>query len=154
MILGRSLRWVPLLALAAAVACGDDDDDVTSPTGSIAIATDPAALTITQGQTGTVAVTIARAGNFNNDVTLAVENAPTGVTFDFDPASIAAGATTSTLTLTVAADAPAGTSTLTIRATGTGVTDATRTVDLTVVAPATSFLSPVIGQSTVLALAH
>ena len=154
MSLPRSLRWVPLLALAAAVACGDDDDDVTSPTGSIAVAIDPAALTVTQGQTGTIAVTIARAGSFNDDVDLTVEGAPTGVTFDFDPASVAAGATTSTLTLTVAADAPTATTTLTIRAEGTGVTDATKTVDLTVVAPTSSSRSPAIGTSTMLALAH
>ena len=81
MKLRRSVRWVPLLALAAAAACSDDNNNVTNPTASIAIVTDQSALTVAQGATGTVTVTLARV-SFTSDVALTVEGAPTGVTFD------------------------------------------------------------------------
>ncbi|MEO7966159.1 MAG: hypothetical protein ABIT38_19830 [Gemmatimonadaceae bacterium] len=56
--------------------------------------------------------------------------------------------------LALATDAPIATTTLTIRATGTGVTDATKTVDLTVTAPAVGSIPPAYGVSSMLALAR
>lgn len=130
----RSLRLLPLLALAVAPMACDDDDDVTAPSGSIALAIDPATITVTQGQTGTIVASLARAGTVAGDISLVVEGAPATVLWDFTPDAVPVGSTTSSLTLSVDPAAPPGTYTLTVRARGTGVTDATKTVTLTVVA--------------------
>src|SRR5437870_1467293 len=76
----------------------------------------PAALTITQGATGTSTVTITRT-NFTGAVTLSLGSAPTGVTGAFNPA--APTGTSSTLTVSVDAAAAAGVYNLTVDGTAT-----------------------------------
>src|SRR5256884_37467 len=67
-----------------------------SATPDYALSLSPAALTITQGATGTSTVTITRT-NFTGAVTLSLGSAPTGVTGAFNPA--APTGTSSTLTV-------------------------------------------------------
>lgn len=141
MQLRGSLRWAPILALAVAAACGGDDDNVTNPTGTIGLATNVDSITLTQGVVDSVGITLVRSGNFTGDVTLAADNVPTGVTFDFNPATILGGSTTSWVRLTPATDATLGTNTMTIKASGTNVSDATKSVVVTIAAPASSSIS-------------
>lgn len=93
------------------------------------LAAAPTALTVRQGATGTVTVSITRNATFTGAVALTLEGAPAGVTGTFSPAS-ATGAT-STLSLSVATTAAPGTYTLTVRGRGDGI-DKTTTVRLTV----------------------
>jgi hypothetical protein len=135
--------------LAAAAGCSDGGSSggsssggtggggTTPPTptpGTLAIALASGSLSVAQGQSGTVAVTLTRGGSFTGAVDLTIEGAPTGVTASATPAQVAAGATTATITVQAAATAAAGTATLTVRAKGSGVTDATAAIALTVTA--------------------
>ena len=131
-------------ALLTFAACGDEDGPPyggipTGPgnpggAGAIAIAVASSPVTITQGQTGTAAITLTRTAPFTAAAELTLEGAPTGVTGAFAPASVAAGTTTSTLTLTAATTATAGTYAATIRARGAGVSDATVPLSIVVTA--------------------
>ena len=69
-------------AIVAVVACSDDTD---SPSGAISIGVDPAVVTIAQGGTGAVTVTLSRTPGFSNPVTLSVLNLPTGATATITP---------------------------------------------------------------------
>ncbi len=91
-------------------------------------------VSVAAGANATNSVSITRIGGFTGDVTLALENAPAGVTGTFAPATIGAAASTSTLTLTLAANTAVGSYTLTVRAIGTGVTAQTATFALNVTA--------------------
>jgi uncharacterized membrane protein len=104
---------------------------VTAAQASIAIALAPTALSVQQGGSGQTIATLTRT-NFTGDVTFAATGAPTGVTVGFNPATTTTDA--STATLTVAGTTTPGTYPITITASGTGVTDATAVVDLTVTA--------------------
>lgn len=105
---------------------------VTAP--AIGVALSIGAQSIDQGATGAaVTVTITRT-NFPGALTLTVEGAPAGVTAVLNPPNPTGN--TSFLTLQVGAAVPAGTYTLTLRAAGTGVTDATASLALTVTVPA------------------
>lgn len=106
---------------------------VTAAPG-IAIALNPAALSVNQGAAGNFTVTLNRSGGFNGAVTLAAEGLPANVTLP--NVTIAEGATTAQMTVTAGAAAAAGATNVTIRATGTGVTAATAALALTVTQPA------------------
>ena len=97
---------------------------------SFTITSTPASLAVVAGQQGTTLLSIAKAGGFTGNVTLALEGAPTGVTGTFAPNP--ATGSTSTLTLnTTAATAP-GAYNVTVRGTATGLTDRTISIALTV----------------------
>ncbi len=103
---------------------------------AISLTLNPTALTVLQGASGNSTVTIART-NFAENVTLALEGAPAGVTGTFTPTPT--NGTTSTLAITVAASVAPGTITLTVRGTGAGVTAATAQLQLTVTTPTPSY---------------
>ena len=130
-------RIMSALVVATTIAaCSSGDDNGTEPTPAIEIALSANTLTLTQGTSGTVNVTLTRAIGFTGPVTLAVEGLPAGVTAVAAPTPIPSGSTTSVITVTAAATATPGTANLTVRASGTGVTDKTGTIALTVnVAP-------------------
>lgn len=110
-----------------------------APAPAYTLALLPAALSIVQGAaTPTTTVTLVRT-NFTGNVTLSVENLPTGVTASFNPASPVSG-NSSVLTLTVAGNAPIGTfSNLLVRGVSS-LTDRTAPLTLTVTAaPAQSY---------------
>ncbi len=110
------------VSVGAAVAPGvynltvDGTATAGSATPDYALSLSPAALTITQGATGTSTVTITRT-NFTGAVTLSLGSAPTGVTGAFNPA--APTGTSSTLTVSVDAAAAAGVYNLTVDGTAT-----------------------------------
>lgn len=142
-------RWrASLAAVQTAVAfvllgCAGDGGSAppTTPVtpaptpGSISVTAAVSALSVVQGQSGTVSLTVARVGSFTGAVDLTVEGAPSGVTAAIAPVSVGAGATSATLSLQLSAAAAAGTTTLTVRARGTGVSDATAAIALTVTVP-------------------
>src|SRR5690606_2993405 len=98
----------------------------------ISIAT--ATLDVTQGASGSVNITIARAGGFDGAVTLGLSGAPSGVTGAFQPATVGSGASAAMLTVTVDASAAPGAYTLTVQASGQGVASVTATLTLNVTA--------------------
>lgn len=124
-------------AAGSGVTTATSTYSLTVPTPAIALSAGTTTLSVVQGGSGTVPVTITRSNGYADPVTLAVSGLPTGVTGTFAPATIAAGATSSTLSLAVGTGATAGTSTFTITASGTGVTAQTATVSLTITAAAT-----------------
>ncbi len=108
-------------------------------TPAVALSLSPPDLTIVQGgSTPTTTVTLSRT-NFTGDVTLSVDNLPTGVTATFAPANPQNG-TSAVLTLHVPADAtPVVAAALAVRATGAGITAATTPLALTIMAAPGSF---------------
>ncbi|MEN9509484.1 MAG: hypothetical protein RLZZ621_2047 [Gemmatimonadota bacterium] len=140
--LARSLRQSGLVALTLLAACGSDSTSPATPVtpvtpvtptpGTLAVSATPSAVSIAQGQSSTVALSITRGGSFSGAVDLVVDGAPTGVTTTLSTASIAAGSTSANLAVQVAATRAVGAVTLTVRARGTGVTEATATVTVTV----------------------
>jgi hypothetical protein len=103
-----------------------------TPVPAIALALAPAAVAATSGTSVTSIVGITRAGGFNGDVSLVLENAPPGVTGTFSPAAILATSTSSSMSLAVGATVIPGTYTLSVRASGAGITSQTATILLTV----------------------
>jgi hypothetical protein len=124
------------LALATA-GCGHDGVDQPVQPG-IDILPAATGISITRGSPGTMNVAVRRDGGYAGSVTLTLEAAPAGVTGALDPATLPNGTTTSVLTLTVASTAAEGTAPVTVRARGTGVTDKTATIQLTVTRPTPS----------------
>lgn len=117
-------------------ACGGESatPPIVTPPAIAATAT-PAAVSVAQGETGTTAIAVART-NFGSDVVLTAEGLPTGVTATFTPSTLIGGATSSSLSLAVSGSTAVGTTAVTVRARGSGVTDATAPVSLTVAAGA------------------
>lgn len=101
---------------------------------AITLAAGSATVSAPQNGSQTVGLTIDRAGGFTGAVTLAAEGLPTGVTATFTPATLGAGVTSGTLKLDVGPTTALATTPITIRATGTGITDKTVVVQLTVTA--------------------
>jgi hypothetical protein len=99
-----------------------------STPGGFTLTALPKSLTVTQGKSGTSAITIKPTGGFSGNVALVATGLPTGVTAVFSPNP---ATTTSTLTLTVNATAATGTTTVTITGTS-GSLSATTTIKLTV----------------------
>jgi len=100
---------------------------VTAPTaGAFTISVSPTSGSLRQGQSGTASVTTAVSGGFDSAIALSATGEPTGVTFTFTPASIAApGSGTSSMLLTVSRTAKTGTYPITITGTGGGITHTT-----------------------------
>jgi hypothetical protein len=119
----------------------DGPDDATAQlaltvteaaTGGFSLALDAGTLSLQQGTSGSLGVTIARQAPFAGPVTLAVSGAPAGATIVADPAQVAG--TASAVRVTLTNDAAVGSHTVTITGTGDGVTEQTATFTLTVTA--------------------
>lgn len=98
-------------------------------------------LSVVQGASGTIPLTITRTGGYTGAVTVAATGLPAGVTAA--PVTIASGSTTGTMTVAVGATA-AVTATavpITLTASGTGVSNQTATVNLSITAAATPAFS-------------
>jgi hypothetical protein len=133
----RLLRQTVLViaAVAAPLACGGGGDDPpTGGTGSIVLTASPATLSLQQGMSGTVTLSLSRSGGFAGAVSVSVTGLPTGVTTSISPDQITGSTTSATVTVNVAATVAPGTYTATARATATGVGEATTTYTLTVTA--------------------
>jgi len=102
-------------------------------TPSFTLSASPSSLAITQGGNGTSSVTVTPTGGFSSSVALTASPLPSGVTANFNPASLTSGS--STLTLTASSTAATGTTTVVVTGTGGGITQ-TATIGLTVQAGA------------------
>jgi len=98
---------------------------------SYTLSASPTSLTITQGNSGTSAITVAPQNGFSGSVSLSASGLPSGVTSSFSPNPTS---TTSTLTLTASGTATTGTVTVTITGTSGTLTNTT-TITLTVSPP-------------------
>ena len=125
----------PLLSLSALLlsSCGGGGDGATPP-GSITISVSPGSLTVVQGGSGSVDVTIARA-NFSGAVSGSAEGLPAGVTATVTPAQLSSTTTSAQVAVTVPSSVATGPYTITVRGSATGVGSQTATYTLTVVAP-------------------
>lgn len=122
---------------------------VTAPvTPTIALALNPATVSVQQGAQGTSTVTLVRT-NFTGDVALTSTGAPAGMTLAFNPATLTGTALTSTATVTVGAAVPVGNHAITIQGAGTGVANATATLTVTVAAPPASGIAVAVAPTTV-----
>ena len=121
---------------AAAVGCGGGGDGggggVTPPSAAITVSLSAGSLTVMQGQSGTVTMTVTRMNGFAGDVDLTIEGAPSGVTATCTPWKIPSGSASASLELAVGPTVAAGTYTMTVRGRGAGVADHTVTLSLTV----------------------
>jgi len=104
---------------------------VTAPpqVGSYTLSLSPAALSVQQGQSGTVAVTLART-DFQGAVTLAVTGTPAGVSASVDPSNVTGNE--AVLTIQAGGGATVGAATLTVTGTAAGLDNRTATLALTV----------------------
>ncbi len=101
-------------------------------TPAFSLGASPTSVSVTQGSSGTSAITTAVSGGFNSAISFTLSGLPSGVTASFSPTSIAApGSGSSTLTFTAASAATTGTTNVTITASGGGITH-TATVALTI----------------------
>jgi kumamolisin len=100
---------------------------VTAPVaGSFTVSVSPSSGYLLEGQSGYATVTTATSGSFNAAISLSATGVPSGVTYSFSPASIAApGSGSAHFNLTVSRTAPTGTYPITITGTGGGVTKTT-----------------------------
>jgi hypothetical protein len=129
-------RFLSAVALLAAIACGDDDD-VNAPTGTILITAAPAnGVSIAQGGSGTITVTLIRGGGFSGPVDMTVEGLPSGITATVTPTPLTGATTNATVTVNVASTVAAGAYTATLRGSATGVGTTTVNYTVTVTAAA------------------
>ncbi len=106
-------------------------------TGSISIASTPAALTIAPGDSSTTTLVIQRTAPFAGAVTFSLDTTnASGITARFAPASLAAGSDSARVTIVTAASADTGVRTVRILASGAGVAQASASIALTVRRPA------------------
>jgi hypothetical protein len=97
-------------------------------TPNFTIGASPSSVAVTQGGTGTSAVTITSQNSFNSATTLSAAGLPTGVTAAFSTNPVtppANGSATSTLTFTASASATVGTATVTVTGTSGSLTHST-----------------------------
>jgi hypothetical protein len=122
---------IALFAAATVVACSNDG---TAPTPAIEIGLSSATLSVTQGATNTVNLSLTRSGGFTSDVSIVIEGIPPGVLWTVAPPSLDPSVSSAVITFRAGTIATPGVTNVTVRATGTGVTAATAVLALTVVA--------------------
>ena len=92
------------------------------PSSTFTLTPSAPAISVTQGNTGQLTVSITPQNGFSSSVALSVSGLPTGVTGVFSSPSVSGNAGSSPLTVTVPAATSAGSYPLTISATGGGIT--------------------------------
>lgn len=134
LLVRTSPLWVGLLA----VACGGYGS--VQPTPAIAIQLNLTSFSLSPGQRGDVTISLTRI-NYTGSVDFRVEgNAPPGVSTSFSRGPLPNDVPTTTLRIMVAANAQAGAGNIVVRARGSGVTDQTATILVTIAATAASDL--------------
>jgi subtilase family serine protease len=122
-----------IILVMASCGGGSSSSTTTSTLGAtLNLATSPATLVLSPGNSGTSTATVTTGGSFSGNIGLAVSGAPSGLTATLGSTSLS-GSGTATLTVTVGSTVAAGSYPLTITATGDGLT-ATAPVTVTVAA--------------------
>jgi hypothetical protein len=132
-------RVVATLVLTATAGCGGGGETGPEPVGSVSVTALPTSLTVPQGGTGTVTVTLTRDGGFADPVNVTVEGLPSGVSVSVSPTQLTGATTQAVVTVNVASTVAAGTYTATVRASADGVGAATTTYTLVVTAQSVAF---------------
>lgn len=133
---------VTLRATASGVSAATTSLSLTvteAPTGSFSVALDPASLSVQQGASSTVDVTVSRTAPFTGAVSLSASGAPDDVSVTFDPAQV--DGTESTMQVGVAEGVAPGEYTLTVTGSGDGPDDASAQLTLTVTEAASGSFS-------------
>ena len=125
-------RHATSLAMAALFLACSSGGEPTATSFSIDVSVAPASLTVQQGQSGTVTLTLVRGGGFTDAVSASVTGLPSGVTASVNPAQLTGSTASAVVTVNVASSVAPGTYTATITASATGVGAATATYQLTV----------------------
>ncbi|MEO7363028.1 MAG: hypothetical protein ABI120_22030 [Gemmatimonadaceae bacterium] len=106
--------------------------NVTVVKGALTLMSGTAAVSVPQGVSGSVPLSITRTNGFLGAVTLFAEGLPANVTATFSPGLLPTAQTVSTLSLSALSGAEIGTSTITIRAKSSGKPDQTLPLQFTV----------------------
>lgn len=122
---------VTITASGSGVTSATSTVQLTISAGSFTVAASPTALSISAGGSGVTTLNITRT-NYTSTVNLSATSPPTGITVAFAPAAVAAN--TSSITITVAGTVAPGTYTVNVLAQGSGATDRTIPIALTVTA--------------------
>jgi hypothetical protein len=123
---------IALVAAATVAACSGNGG--TEPTPAIEIGLSSATLSVTQGTTSTVNLSLTRSGDFTSDVSIVIEGVPAGVLWTVAPPSLDPSVSSAVIAIRAGTIATPGVTNVTVRATGTGVTAATAALAITVVA--------------------
>ncbi len=122
-----SFNWSTFFGSFKFPSCGG------APTPDFSISRNPTSLTLTQGGSGTSAITIAAINGFSGSVGLSVTGCPAGTTCSFSPTSITPGASSTFTVATTTGTPTGGPITLTVTGTGPGGSPVhSTTVSLTV----------------------
>lgn len=133
-----SVAAVAAAALIGLLACkADTRASITPPAPSIRVQLGSGALSIVQGQSKSISVTVSCEGGYAGGVALAITSAPAGVTATLDPSLVPSGAWGSMLTIAVDSRTAPGTYSLTLTGRGTGVDNESAMLILTVTAAGT-----------------
>src|SRR5580765_7244495 len=129
---GRAGRiGVAVLLGVLAPACSEDES-----TGAVGVqlSVDPGTISVPQGSSGTVTVSLGRIGDFGGTVTLAISGLPAGVTTTITPPQLSGASANAVVQLNVAGTVAPGTYPATVTATAQGSAGATVAFQLTVTA--------------------
>ena len=131
---------IGLLLVLGLSACQKDSaaPDVDDDQG-LAVSLSTSSISLGPGANGSITITITRVGGFSGTVTLSIEGSPPGVWTSVVPGSLSAS-TTATLLLAVTGKA-VGNHSLTVRAKGSGVSDVTAGLSLTVLSASADAVS-------------
>lgn len=140
----QRLGAAAMISTALASCSSDSGDGGAGPTGSIQVSVSPTAVTIQQGMSGTLTLTLVRGGGFSAAVNVSVEGLPAGITGSVAPSTLTGTTTSAIVTVNVAASMAAGSYAATVRASAPGVGDATAsyTVNVTAAPALAIALSP------------
>ena len=127
---------VALVAAVMVAACSDNGG--TTPTPAIEIGLSSGMLSVTQGTTNTVGLSLTRSGGFTGDVSIVIEGLPFGILSTVAPPSLDPAVSSAVVALRAGTAATPGVYNLTVRATGTGVPAATAGLAVTVIAASPS----------------
>jgi hypothetical protein len=103
-------RLISMVLVGILTSCGGGGGDSGDPTNpdskaGVTLSISPSNLTLPQGKSGTVAVTVTRSSGLKGVLTPVISNLPAEITGTFDPPSLAEGVSATTLTVAVGSNA-------------------------------------------------
>jgi hypothetical protein len=137
---GRRFLLVATLATCAGAmaisACSDNSNGTEGlgGGGAITIAAAPTEVTVVQGGSSTVDLTIGRSGEFAGPVALKTGKLPDGLTVTLSPKEVDAASTTATATVAAGTDIFPGTYQFTVAGTASNVSTGQSTISVVVTA--------------------